>query len=280
MEAWSIVILPYMINDMKLSGNELIVYAFVNGFCGANGHGWQGTLDSVAAHTGMAKKTVQRALLALEAQKFIKKCKCTRVIDTEYGVITNSLPLYIAVYGKNEKDTLTVDQADVVNNDQGIQPFVEGPKPELKPDQKAAGDKKADSPFSKAKNYFLDSVNSLYQQGKLATNITSVNSGRINKRLKELFARGVTPAQMNLTFQAMAQDDFCVQQLNFELAPLLSDSMFFKFYKIAAEKYKVEKRQKTISKIQKKCYCGKCGRELFNGVCGYCDGNNIIANIG
>lgn len=270
MKTWSIVILPYMIDKMKLSGNNLVAYAFVNGFCSSSGHGWHGNMSTMAKHTGMSVKTCQRCLSFLEEKGFVKKIKTKTVFETEAGSIINTLPLYIAIYSEAEK-------LEVENEVECKEPK-ESPETKLEKKDKVVKEKNKDTRFEESKGYYLDVYKKLYEQGKVPTELTSVNSGLINKRLKGLFSKNVTPLQIKLSFEEMEQSDFCVETLKFELAPLLSDTVFFKFYNKAAERYKKKKELNGVKRVATKevLRCSTCGGEIYDGECYNCNLSKLI----
>lgn len=68
-----IVITGWMINDLKLSGNDLLVYALIYGFS-QDGESWYtGSRNYIADSLGITPRTVSRLLQSLEEQGFIIK---------------------------------------------------------------------------------------------------------------------------------------------------------------------------------------------------------------
>ena len=287
MKTWSIVIQPFMINQLKLSGNELVAFAFVNGFSQAAGHGWQGALDTMAEHTGMSKKTCQRVLEDLVSRGYIQKLNRKTITEVNGKVYTNTLPLYIAVAseGESQIDTETDEKE---SEPSGEEPETSEEKPSEKPAPKPAPKSKEsgkDVRFQQVKSNFKTIHDRLFSEGKIPTKEVCCNSALINKRLTDYFSRGITPAQIQATFGEMANDDFCVNQIKFDLAPMLSEALFIRWYNFTADKYKrlaAEQYAKKAKESLKKTrpVCPKCGETLLeDGKCPRCDINEIIENI-
>lgn len=77
-----ITITGYMINELKLSGNELVIYAFIAGF----EKGYTGSLNYIASSCGVCKKTALTTIEKLVSKGLVKKegearksCKYTGV---------------------------------------------------------------------------------------------------------------------------------------------------------------------------------------------------------
>ena len=63
----------WMRTDLKLSGNELIVYAIIYGFSQNKQGTFTGSLQYLADWVGCSKRTVMRTLNRLVEEKFITK---------------------------------------------------------------------------------------------------------------------------------------------------------------------------------------------------------------
>ena len=63
----------FMIKDLKLSGNNMIIYAVVYGFCQTDGQYFNGSLSYLAEWANCSIKTVQRSLDELEKLGYINK---------------------------------------------------------------------------------------------------------------------------------------------------------------------------------------------------------------
>ena len=68
-----IVIQGFMINDLKLKGNELLVYATIYGFSQTDNQVFSGSLQYLADWTNSSKQGVQKNLKSLVDKGFIKK---------------------------------------------------------------------------------------------------------------------------------------------------------------------------------------------------------------
>ena len=68
-----ITIQGWMRTDLKLSGNELIVYAIIYGFSQSKQGAFTGALQYLADWVGCSKRTVMRTLNRLVEEKFITK---------------------------------------------------------------------------------------------------------------------------------------------------------------------------------------------------------------
>ena len=68
-----IVIQGYMINEMKLKGNELLVYAIINGFSQEERQVFNGSLQYLADWTNSTKQGVMKNLKTLVEKGYIGK---------------------------------------------------------------------------------------------------------------------------------------------------------------------------------------------------------------
>jgi hypothetical protein len=265
-----------MVTDLKLGGNELVVFAFVHGFCQSSGNGWKGNLDTLAAHTGMSKSTAQRTLKALVEKKFIQKVESVTTYCKDGNQYRNTLPLYITIDSEAAKESsLTETESHPVEKE-----------PEKERKQTSKKKPHENSQYAAAKEAFME-ARRFGREG--ATHYVyaeqcCINSALINKRLKDLFDRGVTVAQMRATFFEMLNDSFCVNQLGFELAPLLSETVFFKAYNAAAAKYlkkkMAQKPDQSCRDLLRPVSRCKCGQVLTPaGLCPVCDIDEIIENM-
>lgn len=77
-----VVIQSFMVEDLKLKGNELIVYAVVFGFTQDGNHWYYGTRGYLASWCGASKGTVSNCLSSL-----VKKGYLERVEEMDRGVM-------------------------------------------------------------------------------------------------------------------------------------------------------------------------------------------------
>lgn len=68
-----IVIQGWMINELKLKGNELLVYAIIYGFSQAENQVFNGSLQYIADWVNTSKQTVINTLKSLQEKGFIEK---------------------------------------------------------------------------------------------------------------------------------------------------------------------------------------------------------------
>ena len=68
-----ITVQGWMINDLKLKGTELLVYAVIYGFSQAEGQRYTGSLQYLAEWCGATKRSVQTALKSLTDKGYIQR---------------------------------------------------------------------------------------------------------------------------------------------------------------------------------------------------------------
>lgn len=68
-----ITVQGWMINDLKLKGTELLVYAVIYGFSQAEGQRYTGSLQYLAEWCGATKRSVQTALKSLTDRGYIQR---------------------------------------------------------------------------------------------------------------------------------------------------------------------------------------------------------------
>ena len=68
-----VVIQAFMVNDLHLKGNELIVYATIYGFTQDGGHWFYGTRGYLAEWCGAKRETVDRCIKSLIEKGFIER---------------------------------------------------------------------------------------------------------------------------------------------------------------------------------------------------------------
>lgn len=67
------VVQSFMVKDLKLKGNELLVYAIIYGFSQAENQTFTGSLQYLADWTNSTKQGVMNALKSLQAKGYIEK---------------------------------------------------------------------------------------------------------------------------------------------------------------------------------------------------------------
>lgn len=93
-----IVIQGYMINDLKLKGNELLIYAIINGFSQENGQVFSGSLQYLAEWTNSTKQGVIKNLKSLidkghlgKNEKYINGVKFCEYYSTKFNGVVNKV---------------------------------------------------------------------------------------------------------------------------------------------------------------------------------------------
>lgn len=70
-----IIIQGWMVTDLKLKGNELLVYAIIYGFSQSEGQKYTGSIQYLADWTNSSKRGIMNALQSLESKGFIIKAE-------------------------------------------------------------------------------------------------------------------------------------------------------------------------------------------------------------
>lgn len=76
-----IVILPFMVNELKLKGNELIIYAIIYGFSQTDGQTFSGGMQYLMDWTQSTKQGVLKALQKLREKGLVGRIKRTAKYD-------------------------------------------------------------------------------------------------------------------------------------------------------------------------------------------------------
>ena len=248
-KSWYINIQAWMVEDLHLSGAELLVFALINGFCqGDDEHpeeyNCHCAISTIAHRTGLTTRGVQVALRNLENKKLIQS-----------EVRTGKTTLYKI--------------ADVFENEA---------KEVVAPVKKERKEPKGDTPSSKIKQEYLAVVRDGVARGILSTDQVALNSALINTRIKALLEKGITPERARKTFEEMLLDDFCVKDLGFELSSLCSETIFCRMLRKAIERFNANKPV-VNTKVPRRV-CPKCGGELnVDGLCYTCDMDKILDRI-
>ena len=87
-----ITIQGWMINDLSLKGNELLVYALLYGFCQDGESKFEGSISYISEWISSSKPTVINILKSLEEKNLIIKHqeKKNNVIFNKYEVVNSS----------------------------------------------------------------------------------------------------------------------------------------------------------------------------------------------
>lgn len=92
-----VTIQAFMVNNLQLKGNELIVYAVIFGYTQDGEHWFYGTRGHLANWCGASKGTVSNCIASLLEKGYIRKKKVTRhgIVENHYQAvleILNNLP--------------------------------------------------------------------------------------------------------------------------------------------------------------------------------------------
>lgn len=100
----------WMIVDLKLSGNELLIFAIIFGFCQTTNQSFTGSISYLASALNCSKKTIQNNLNTLVKNKlltkenytenFINRCKY-RVYDGVWKKLPQGMEKITTGYSKN-----------------------------------------------------------------------------------------------------------------------------------------------------------------------------------
>lgn len=117
----------WMITDLKLSGNELIVYAIIYGFSQTTGNRFTGSLNYLASWLNATKQTALNALQKLVAKGLIEKFEVIKnnVKFCEYACVEPSQVLKNFEYRQENSLTVLKNFDQVLKNfDRGIKNFL------------------------------------------------------------------------------------------------------------------------------------------------------------
>lgn len=123
----------WMLNDLGLSGNELIVYAIIYGFTQDGINKFHGSLSYISEFAGCSKRTVQNAIESLEEKKMIAKefkngetCKYYTVakIATPHAKIATPTVAKIATNNNTSNNKRNIDERKQDFYEE-LKPFVE-----------------------------------------------------------------------------------------------------------------------------------------------------------
>lgn len=111
-----VVVQGWMLTDLKLKGNELIIYACIYGFSQAEGQSFSGSLQYLCDWTNSTKQGVMKCLKSLVEKKYIVKeerhingVKFCEYRTTELHGVKLSLPPPIKQSLPNKKDKENID---------------------------------------------------------------------------------------------------------------------------------------------------------------------------
>lgn len=113
-----ITICGWMITDLALKGNELLVYACIYGFCQDVATKYTGSLRYLIDWTGTSKNTVLKALKSLEDKNYIEKTEkmVSGIKLCEYSIIEPVVQKLNRGGAKTEPNNNIYNYSSSINN--------------------------------------------------------------------------------------------------------------------------------------------------------------------
>lgn len=226
MNGWSIVIHDYMVEVLKLSGVELLVYAVLNGFSAEGGQGYFGALETLAKRCGCNEKQCRRVI-----QKLIEK---QLVMKIERPGTTS---VFTTVFKPEQKEMF----------------------PDLEIQKKETEPKERKDCYKEYREIYKEIRENLGFQDE-----PKINGSVINARLNEIVKiKNVTPEEFKNILIQLSKDSFIINTLQFEFQKILSYNIFNK-YLLQVRQTKPEPQEQN--NIEYKSVCPVCGGKLFTGM--------------
>lgn len=230
---------------LKLDPSALLVYAFIASY---KESGFWGTAETIAERTGVSVSWVRHIIPKLIDKKL--------VIKTVKRLETGLRPCLRIENDYKIEELPPIEEVPVVMSEK----------------KKKAAKQTEETKWNNAvRESYSEVRKNLFEKGKISVEFCSLKSALISSRLKALRERGVSKEAIKNTFRVMAQDNFCVNEINFEFEKLLSEKLFFQKY-AEVESFK-PKEMKLVP------MCSKCGKPLNpDGLCYNCDLDTILAD--
>lgn len=227
-DRWYIVIQAYMVEDLKLSGVELMVFAAIRGFSAPGGQGYIGSLKTLAKMCSCEERQCKRVLEKLVNKKLIIKeerpgwpSKFTACFEPEQ----------IEMFDEEEIQSLE--------------------SKEIEPKKERADCYKE----------YRDAYSEIREKEGYPP--TQLFSARINARLKEWVKdKGVTVGEFKAVLQILSKQNFVKNTLQFEFSQILSYNVF---NPILLQIRSQNTRAKTETITYKEAVCPECGGSLLSG---------------
>lgn len=227
-DRWFIVIQNFMIEDLKLSGVELLVYAFIRGFSvEKETQGYLGSLETLSKRCGCGLTQCKKVINKLIQRKLIVK---------------ESRPGYTSIF----RVCFEAEQQELIKKED-----IEEAEPEEKPEKERADCYKE----------YRDAYSEIREKEGYPP--TQLLSARINARLKEWVKdKGVTVGEFKAVLQILSKQNFVKNNLQFEFSQILSYNVF---NPILLQVRSQNARTKTESITYKEAVCPECGGSLLSG---------------
>lgn len=230
MNRWSIIIHDYMVEDLKLSGVELLVYAVLNGFSAEGGQGYYGSMETLAGRCGCNEKQCRRVIQNLINKKLVQKIERT-----------GTTAILTTVFSPEQQEMF----------------------PEIKVEEIEEPRERKDC-YKEYREIYKEVRDSLGFKDE-----TPLYGSVINIRFHDMIKQNnVTPSEFKFCLLLMTKDDFIINTLQFELQKILSYNIFNKYLQECRKKITVNKEaeNKTAENIEYKKECPVCGGKLFTGM--------------
>ena len=228
MQRWSIIIHDFMVEDLKLSGVELLVYAVLNGFSAEGGQGYFGALGTLAKRCGCEERQCKRVLQKLIEKHLVKKIERPGMTS-----------VFTTVFKPEQQELLEPDKIP--------------DKPEAEPKER--------------KDSYKD-YREVYRQVRKQLGFQDepkLFSAAIGTRLKDLVSnKKVSVDEFRKCLLQMSQDDFIINTLQFEFQKILSYNIINKYVQQVRKSEPVNTEPGNITWKEK--ICPKCGGSVFSGL--------------
>lgn len=237
-----ITIQSFMINELNLKGNELIVYAIIYGFSQDSKSAYYGGVQYLADWCNVSRQAVSKILSTLVTGGLIKRSEVRNagvtyssfsVVDrTEIETQKQKVEKQSAEReermkaNQSEPTELTFPEMKEVETIE-VEDYSEPAAPNKpKKMKKIPKELKGEDDKSRVKAHYKLNVKTLHSRGKLLTENCSVNNPVINKRLGRILHEHSVEVVNTILDKAM-NDDWVVKN-GYSLQVILSDTVFYK----------------------------------------------------
>ncbi len=237
-DRWYIVIQAYMVEDLKLSGVELMVFAAIRGFSAPGGQGYVGSLKTLAKMCSCEERQCKRVLEKLVDKKLITKeerpgwpSKFTACFEPEQ----------IEMFSEEETQSSESKENE--------------PKKE-----------RADC-YKEYRDIYLEKYKELGFKDP-----PQLQSALINTRLKTYIKdKNVTPQEFKECLDLISKNEFAMNSLQFEFQKILSYNIFNNVLARVRNKTAGHGELENVVIESSKCpICGSFDNKTIFGTCGYC----------
>lgn len=234
-DRWYIVIQDFMIEDLKLSGVELLVYAFIRGFSvEKEAQGYLGSLETLSKRCGCGLTQCKKVINKLIQRKLIVK---------------ESRPGYTSIF----RVCFEAEQQELIKKED----LEENTEPKKE---------RADC-YKEYRDIYLEKYKELGFKDP-----PQLQSALINTRLKSYVKdKNVTPEEFKECLDLISQNNFAINSLQFEFQKILSYNIFNNVLARVRNKTAGHGELENIVIESSKCpICGSFDNKTIFGTCGYC----------